>query len=298
MAFAKVRQVSEIKRNRPPRYICLEESSSKLDTLPNHHRRLWRLVIISIGCCCLVLFFTATKFRTDPDTVASTSLNNYRLSDGILRQYDAPGCELFPNSLVCMYHHEANDSEELNMVALLRVIERNEQRMVKTVHEHTAFVHVRLGDGLCAQYDIQCRGERVDVPSCWESDYDCWRDANSVTKQYCYSKHWYDDVFDQLANLRVQRIEIIGDMHHWTRTSPDPRKGDFTIDKAYVTDLANALRMRHFDVFVRDPRTPDEDFLYMCSAEVFVQGGGGYSALIASVVEARGGNVLRPSRRT
>ena len=239
MLFAKVRQVSETKCNRPPRYTCLEESSSKLNTLPHHHRhhrrrrrrRLWRLVIISIGCCCLALFVTVTKFRTDPDTVASTSLNNYRLSDGILRQYDAPGCELFPNSLVCMYHHEANDSKHFDIVALLRVIERIEQRTVKTVHEHTAFVHVRLGDGLCAQYDKQCRGERVDVPNCWESDYDCWRDANSVTKQYSYSKQWYVDVLDQLANLRVQRIEIIGDMHHWTRTSPDPRKGDFNVIK-------------------------------------------------------------------
>ena len=37
---------------------------------------------------------------------------------------------------------------------------------------------------------------------------------------------------------------------------------------------------------------PDEDFIFMSNADIFVQGGGGYSELIAKMVKMNGGTVL------
>jgi hypothetical protein len=197
---------------------------------------------------------------------------------------------------VCKYHIEAAGSNALNLGALMRVLERIErQKPLWRYHsENTALVHLRLGDGLCAQHDPKCRGQRTDFPNCWENDEDCFVNPDSVTKQYAYSSRWYGNVFILLESLNVRHIIIFGDKYHWTRT-PDPRKGKYSIDDTYVAHVAEALRIRSFSVTVREPTSPDEDFVRLGSAKIFVQGGGGYSTLIASVVRARGGIVLQPS---
>ena len=223
--------------------------------------------------------------------------NDYRISDGILRQYDAPGCETYPTSLVCKYHLEVGSKTLLDLDALMRVLEQIERQNPLWVSHSTdtALVHLRLGDGLCAQHDPLCRGQRTGVPDCWESDEDCFVNPDSVTKQYAFSRRWYRHIFVLLETLRVRHVIIIGDKYHWTRTA-DPRKGEYGVDDTYVANVASEFRSHHFSVSVREPTTPDEDFVRMCSAKTFVQGGGGYSALIASVVESRGGIVLRPSK--
>ena len=63
----------------------------------------------------------------------------------------------------------------------------------------------------------------------------------------------------------------------------------------YRADVAEWFRNRGFDVAEHSGSTPENDFAFLCSARVFVQGGGGVSRLVASVVEARGGRVVKPS---
>ena len=244
----------------------------------------------------LTLILAFTGFRNKHAASSLSPWNDYRISDGILRQYDAPGCETYPTSLVCKYHIEAAGSSGLNLGALLRVLERIERQkpLWRDHSEKTALLHLRLGDGLCAQLDPTCRGERIDIPNCWENDEDCFVNPNSVTNQYALSSRWYGNIFVQLESLHVRGIIIIGDKYHWTRT-PDPRKGKYSIDDTYVAHVAEAFRIRSFSVTVREPTSPDEDFVRLGSARIFVQGGGGYSTLIASVVRARGGIVLQPT---
>jgi len=50
-----------------------------------------------------------------------------------------------------------------------------------------------------------------------------------------------------------------------------------------------ALSEQGYEVRLRLGQPPDEDFAFMASAEWFVQGAGGYSELIATVVAARVG---------
>ena len=40
-------------------------------------------------------------------------------------------------------------------------------------------------------------------------------------------------------------------------------------------------------------RLPDDDFIFMCNARMFIHGGGGFSNLIASMVPKLGGFVPR-----
>jgi hypothetical protein len=225
-----------------------------------------------------------------------TDWNNYRISDGISRGYGAVGCEHFPDSIVCSYENETSKANDIP--ALLRVLSKPQWHRAE-LPIGTVVVHVRLGDGLCAQQDKSCRGDREGIPDCWNYDEDCFRNPYSETKQYAYSKKWYIPVLNSLVLLpeEVRRIIIIGDKRHWTRT-PDPRNGNFSVDEAYLKNIENFWRTAFREVTTQVGKSPDEDFITMCSARIFVSGGGGYSALVAKIVRARGGTVFRPTNKT
>ena len=219
----------------------------------------------------------------------------YRISDGIARSYSAPGCEKYPNSIVCEYHHETEEPRDIK--ALTRVLDRysNQNTHIELADRQSIVVHLRLGDGLCARIDPTCRGTVTSVPNCWEHDDDCFRNPDSETKHYAYSKAWYLPLLYELEAFQDRYVVIVSDFTHWTRTS-DPREGNYTVDEVYAQNVYNFFSEHGFDVKMKRTGTPDADFVYMCSSAVFLQGGGGYSNLVASVVRERGRIVLQPKR--
>lgn len=219
--------------------------------------------------------------------------NIYRIGDGIARYPGAPGCEQFPQSIVCEYEHFTNAPNDVDV--LIRVLESRRWHSYQIDVRSTAFIHVRVGDGLCAENDDDmCRKGRNGVPDCWNHDSDCWYDAGTSTKQYAYSKEWYSNVLQELDLLTdISGVVILGDVRHWTR-SLDPRQDDYRVDEAYLESVASFFRSQHRTAMVMSTGTPDQDFALLCLSQVFVQGGGGYSALIREVVRYRGGLVLSP----
>ena len=222
----------------------------------------------------------------------NASWNQYRIGDGIARYPGAPGCEECPHSIVCQYTKETVAKNDIP--ALVRVLDRGNWCRPPCKTKNLALLHLRLGDGLCAIHDEPCRGNRTDWPDCWNNDEDCWYDPGAATKQYAFSKDWYLSVMEEL-NLQheLQGIVIVSDKLHWTRTD-DPRGGNFEVDDAYLNNVAAFFRTRFSHVELRSPGLPDDDFAFLCMAETFVSGGGGFSKLIAEVVKLRGGRVINP----
>ena len=225
--------------------------------------------------------------RTKAQDKEISSWNDYRIGDGIAFQYGAPGCERYPKSIVCDYTRETKEPNDIS--SLIHVLGKYSEQL----GDGLAALHVRLGDGLCAQIDPTCREDMKTIPDCWNDDGDCWSDPSSVTKQYAYSRLWYESVVFDLKMTNVSALVIVGDKYHWTRT-PDPRKGDYSVDDSYLSKLSSFFVSHGFEVCVKEGEPPDTDFALLCSARVFVQGGGGYSALVAEVVRQRGGVVLTP----
>ena len=146
---------------------------------------------------------TATSARGE--TMAGPvrrSWNEYRIGDGVALYPGAPACAEFPGSIVCAYHLETNQPN--NISALVKVLD---QRAKTRIDDDIAVVHVRLGDGLCAKVDEPCRGTKTGDPDCWNHDEDCWYD-NTISRQYTYSKYWYESVISQLQKLEVKKIII------------------------------------------------------------------------------------------
>ena len=227
-----------------------------------------------------------------PEKLAKIDWTPYRIADGVNRYPGAPGCDEFPGSLVCLYHKATKRNGDV--IILLEVIDSLERRKSLPVQpsNNTVIVHLRLGDGLCARIDQECRANVTSVPDCWENDADCWQDPVSK-KRYAFSKKWYHSVILQLPPS--QNIIIVGDMNHWTRGSGDPRSGDFSVDELYRQSVANYFGSFGHQTTIREPAVPDEDFLFMCRARTFIQSGGGLSSLVGSIVEVRGGKVIKPS---
>ena len=275
-------------------YVALQETSLGSPAWPNAPANQ---TTDDHPCLDVVLPFTQSNTRTGTNNntvLLSGKWNDYRIGDGVALRPDAPGCDQYPDSIVCAY--QKYSSEPNNITALLRVLDAYRTQQ-STMSANAIVVHVRLGDGLCAQFDQLCRGDKTHTPNCWEDDSDCWFDPQSSTKQYAFSERWYENVMLDLSTYRGQRaVFILGDKHHWTRT-PDPRK-DYSVDDAYLENVKIFFRSLFQCVHILEAGDPDEDFALMCSARTFVQGGGGYSALIAQVIEARGGTVFKPNQGT
>jgi len=236
-------------------------------------------IIISFG----LLFFFASRKHSRP----AVDWNSYRIGDGIAWHLDAPGCSDFPDSLVCAYR---NQTEVANDVAVLAEVIGSFTTHIPKPQIDEVVLHLRLGDGLCYKNDRKCVGVGEDV-DCWERDSDCWIDK-AIDRQYAFSKHWYPSVAKEL--LPNSRIIIVSDQLHWTRTLPDPRNGDFSIDIKYRNKVANFFMLLGHSVQFKDTGTPDEDFVFMVAAHTFVSSGGGLSILVGRVVEYQGGTVLVP----
>jgi len=222
--------------------------------------------------------------------------NDYRLSDSIGKYPDAPGCDRYPESLACAYSKQT--SSAYNVAILLQILQewKESGKLLPTSELPQAdeiVVHLRLGDALCAKHDF-CGSAQ---PDCFQNSSDCFTNDGH---RYAYSKPDYEAVLELIkekvgGSLDNWKVVIVGNPYHWTRTT-DPRQGDFSVDRKYVSDVKELFIKSGFPevrVHGLDGFTPDEDFMYMTSARMLVLGGGGYSELCARVVSHAGGSIFR-----
>lgn len=212
----------------------------------------------------------------------------YRINDGV-HQMAENQCDVHPFSIVCKYRTET--IEPCHIPTLISIMDNFKVKDIP--NKHTAVIHVRLGDGLCQRVDPVCRGDRTNEPDCWHRGTDCWFDQQ-LDRRYAFSKVQYIGIFKVLHKIGVKSAVIVGDPRHWTRTA-DLRERDYSVDEAYVRNMVATMQTYGISTQVRQTQSPDEDFLYMCSAKIFVRGGGGFSKLIATIVkEYRNGTVFDP----
>jgi hypothetical protein len=95
---------------------------------------------------------------------------------------------------------------------------------------NTTVLHLRLGDGLCGQYDLgswrgtRCKGAKIGadnarIPNCWGNDTDCF--VNQHGAFYAYPRDYYEQVATDLLKSvgNSTRIVVVADPTHWTRNN-------------------------------------------------------------------------------
>ena len=136
----------------------------------------------------------------------------------------------------------------------------------------TAVQHLRLGNTACIE--------------CW---YTPTSYSAKTKKLYIFPKQYYEHILGQVVAKNVSTVIIVAATSH----------SNFKTIQNAASSVGNILQMAHFwrhkgfNVRVRlDCGTPDEDFIRMSNAQVFIQGGGGYSKIAGHMVRLNRGAVI------
>mmetsp|Transcript_18447 Transcript_18447/g.27993 ORF Transcript_18447/g.27993 Transcript_18447/m.27993 type:complete len:154 (+) Transcript_18447:135-596(+) len=130
------------------------------------------------------------------------------------------------------------------------------------------------------------------IPSCWENETDCF--VNGHGNFYGYPRHYYEQVPAELLESVGNSTKIVV-----VSRNKDMRNGDYSIDYTYRDNVTTFFRSKGLAIQAHHSSgRPDDDFVYMCSARIFVQGGGGLSELVSAVVTANGGRLFKPRKVT
>jgi hypothetical protein len=209
--------------------------------------------------------------------------NNYRLGDVVKRRPTAPGCARFPNTIACAY--EASQAQASDMSTLLRIVQARKQTDVPSAQ--SVVVHVRIGDG-------------IKGPDCWHHSGDCFSnfgDGDDKGKVFLYalSQQYYTALLSRIP--AGHDIILVGAAGHSTRHGlfgfgKHAVQKEMRWSDSYVHNAIHFFEKHGFKVRARQGADPDTDFTFMAMARTFVQGGGGYSGLIAQMVKLNGQTVL------
>jgi hypothetical protein len=199
--------------------------------------------------------------------------NDYRLSDALQGRYASMDhrqllqyYSRWQGSIVHEYLKLTNKTK-LDTSILFDVVQKKRSPSDKSV----AVLHVRLGD-------VVTNGTLL------------WKTATRYhgRYQYVFSESYYKHVIHKYnLTSSVRNITIVGSTLHSSGLD------NFIQSFYYVELLTKYLESQGFQVSQRiDCGTPDQDFLLMASTQTFIQGGGGYSQIAASMVRMVGNQVI------
>lgn len=197
----------------------------------------------------------------------------YRLGDYI-KGYNnrVAGCETYPKSIVCDYSkrtHTSNNITILDAIVTERAALRHEDRPT-----HSATLHVRLGDAF----------HYTDAAQCWYHNH-CFH--NSGGTPMLYPQQHYVDLMTPLRRLHVTTVVIVSCQFMFMKFPGSQKKSIW-----YHQKVIELFESEGFQVIVRDHGLPDDDFVFMSTSPIFIQGGGGFSRFVSKLVSRRGGIVM------
>ena len=170
-------------------------------------------------------------------------------------------------TLAAQYAKRANRSNDF-VVAAEIVDEYRGNHFVPKPPEHALVIHLRLGDVIrgspvSPKVLLVCSGPAIHHHTIVKSVYELLADAKATNKS---------------------RVILVAGSH--TTLEPNDPSWFYTLAIHYAFQVAG------YDVSLRLEPYPDDDFTYMSYATTFDVGTGGYSRIIASLVELRGGTIV------
>ena len=128
-------------------------------------------------------------------------------------------------------------------------------------------------------------GDVLDTDTLWDGLY-----RTKYKRKYVLPKKYYVSIVKQLKQMHVTDIVITAATYHIEMKNFKKR---IKRHELYLSNVESFLKQHGFGVQRRiNCGTPDEDFIFMSNANIFVQGGGTYSAWISKMVKMNGGTVI------
>ena len=172
--------------------------------------------------------------------------------------------ECYPNSIAVEYMKRTQHEKDYN--TLISIIN---SRTVKRPGRFTLVVHLRCGDVL------------EKSPYSVEEHLQKNRKYNNGLF-YVKTRNYYNRILSIVRNYDIRNVEIISYYHNSKR---------YPKSIEYITSVRNIFGQKYITKIISG-REPDFDLSYMSNSKYFVQSGGGFSRIIADLVQINNGIVL------
>jgi hypothetical protein len=212
-------------------------------------------------------------------------------------------CTNWPSSLGCGYaaatddqatnatrNYDHNHTAKANLGILDSLLEARMLALSVPLASNEAprvTLHARTGDVMTGNdcWRVQC--SQISCPRCHVQH----------NRSYVFPKAYYTSILGKIPSGST--IVVVSNPYHFVNAEERSRHGQVTISrsKIYLEQLVAYLSERGFcPIYHGDDKTPDEDFVMMATSDIFIAGGGGFSAFAADIVKRRGGLAVEPSR--
>ena len=184
----------------------------------------------------------------------------------------------WPGSILDRYMSRTNN---VNDYTVLNEIVSNDTGF-PNISSNNIVVHIRAGDTI---FNASKQFSR-SVPF-----------SKTNLRVYVFDRSYYKKVILMLSKYDITSVILVASFNQLARGKRHMRqnmKEEYTKQNLKYIHLVQKLFLdSKLNVSLRiNQGTPDEDFLFMSDAKIFIAGGGGYSNLIARTVEYRGGIVI------
>jgi len=154
-------------------------------------------------------------------------------------------------------------------------------KLLTNIDEKAAVLHVRSGDVMGWCLYRPCKS--------------CWNCIGSKKREWwrkkVLPKSYYEKMIQRLKKHDINSIIIVLSTYH-TMVKLNLEQV-YKLSMTYITHLKDFLTGHGYKVRYRiDCGTPDEDLIFMASHKYFIQGGGGFSAIVSELVRLNGGHVF------
>ena len=178
----------------------------------------------------------------------------------------------FPNSIATQYLLASNATDFGNYSILLNIVQNRSLSMdfmkdYNISFNDTIIVHLRTGDVIDHRTDLNVNEILMDN-----------------TNKYYRPMIYYINIFEKLKKYHLDKVLFITGYHYGH---------NHTKSKIYTMKIIKLFELNGYkDIKLRVNQNPDQDFLIMCNSKYFVKSGGGFSKMIADIVQMKGGKVF------
>lgn len=197
-------------------------------------------------------------------------VETFATSSGLRKYYQ----HRFGKNLVSDYFSKTNLTSRTNITHAFNLLNKLTKKKSLTKSK-LCVLHLRMGDV-------------IDTNTLWGGPYE----SRYARFKYVFPREYYVSIVKGLKRMNVVDIVITAVTYHFHfYNSRSVRKLKF--NDVYLHAVEAFLKENGFRVHRRiNCGLPDEDFIFMANADIFVQGGGSYSKCIAKMVKMNGGTVL------
>jgi len=230
-------------------------------------RRRWQLRII------ISLLASINIGRSSP-----VNWSSYRLRDIVrgLAVHQARRChQKFPHSIASEYLRRRKN-QTMDLPLICTIVHERAAKFGRTPSKNDLVVHIRLGDvAKSSGHEMWESGARIGL----------------AMHEYVRPRSYYEHLALPAQSSVSSVVLISSDIHkndgdYLHNTTTESRNG--ALYRAIVQEW---FESKGYTVQERYNRLPDEDFVYMATAKMFVLGGGGFSYVASLCVEKEGGTV-------